>query len=105
MATKVADAGLKTKQETQRERVARVMREVCSHVGSWEDRAAAVIAAYPDPRVVKDRKAPPLPDDACSLHAKRHQFAELVDFVENQTERPPSGPAALARALVEQGVV
>ena len=109
-----ADAGLKRKRETQRDRVVRaidmawdntpVERRLCCELF-----ADAAIGAMPEPRTAKERDRPKRPTDYCRLHAMRHEFVALVEFIEARAENgmmPGSdGPLALVRALREQGVV
>lgn len=108
-----ADAGLKRKRETQRERVAKAIslsfREEGYWLSVWDEflRAAdQAIAAYPDPYIKKERDRPKLPTDDCVLCAMRKEFVALVEFIEAWA-RPDTheGPLALCRALREQGVV
>ena len=113
-----ADAGLKQKRETQRERVARAISLSFREEGYspdddppsvWEEflRAAdQAIADYPEPHVKRERDRPKLPTDDCVLCAMRSEFVVLVEFIEaNADHIRADGPLALARALREQGVV
>jgi len=108
-----ADAGLKRKRETQRERVTRaidgvwdntpVERQLCCELF-----ADAAIAAYPEPHIKKGRDKPKLPTDDCVLCATRKEFVALVTFIEMRPNKDdPDWLAAwgLACALREQGVV
>lgn len=102
MTEDVADTGLRNRRETQRERVARSLMPYTRHE---LEAAAAAIAAYPDPRVTKDRGAPPSPNDYCRLHAMRHEFEALVACIETEGAVGLPQAVMIARALREQGVV
>ena len=113
MAGDRADAGLKQKRETQRERIRKAIAAAyvgCAG-GPWSDAVAdAAIAAYPDPYVKKERGRPKLPTDDCVLCATRAEFVALVEFIEGRpdgkfSDGTISAVRALARALREQGVV
>lgn len=117
MSEDVANTGLKKRRETQRERVARAIY-MLDQVGErvWEDApkstredclacADAAIAAHPEPHVAKEKNAPPGPNDYCRLHAMRHEFAALADFIEAWADSGRPEILAIARVLREQGVV
>lgn len=61
--------------------------------------ADAAISAYLEPRVAKARDAPSSPDDPCTLHAKRREFAALVEFVDRGVATEYPEVLALAGAL------
>ncbi len=123
MSGQRADAGLKKKRETQRERVAKAINLSFREEGYdpesdppsvWEEflRAAEqAIAAYPEPYIKKERGRPKLPTDDCVLCATRREFVALVEFIERtgdpfeHDDDMLATVNALASALREQGVV
>lgn len=108
--SQTADTQDKHRRETRRDRIATAVRESVFQHGHADALhiADAVIAAYAEPHVPKEKNRPKGPNDHCTLFALRHELktlCRLVASLPDGSEHEYPGAFALAGALKDQGVV